>query len=148
MGGDITFGYYAELGCSFDVTPDALKKAFRKASLRWHPDRNPGDEAAKERFQRANMAHACLSDAARRAEYDAIFRMRCVLEQGALTAESLRAAPLDAVYMFAVSTNRGLGMGREESVLMVNLVDGLSQGRIERWRHGEATDVRPLSALR
>ena len=99
------FGYYHILGCNFDATPEEIRKKFRKLSLKLHPDRAPGDEHAKEAFQNINTAHRCLSDAAQRAEYDAVFRMRCVLEQGALTPERLRAsetAVLDQVYMLSL----------------------------------------------
>lgn len=143
---DANFGLYHALGLTFNATDEQIKKSFRKLSLKSHPDRNPGDEAAKDRFQKINLAHTTLSDASKRAEYDAVFRMRCVLEQGVLTSQQL-VVPLDSVYMFAVSQIGLLGM-REESVLMVNLVDGIMSGRVERWRHGEAVDVRPLSSLR
>ena len=43
------------------------KKKFHKLSLRLHPDRNPDDKDAVEKFQSVNVAHACLSDAAKRA---------------------------------------------------------------------------------
>ena len=94
-----------------------------------------------------NEAFNTLSVPELRAEYDGLFRMRCVLEQGSLTDTRLREQPLDLIYMFAVTHRKGLGM-REESVLIVNLQDGLAVGRIERWRGGDAIDQRPLSALR
>jgi curved DNA-binding protein CbpA len=147
LSSDATFGFYHALGMTFDATPEALKKAFRKASLKCHPDRNPGDDAAKVRFQQINTAHTCLCDPVKRAEYDAVIRMRCVLEQGALTDGTVRDAPLDLVYMFAMKQPGTLGM-REDVVLMVNLVEGIAKGRVERWRGGEAVDQRPLSTLR
>ena len=98
-------------------------------------------------FQVVNEAFNTLSVPELRAEYDGLFRMRCVLEQGSLTDARLREQPLDLIYMFAVTHRKGLGM-REESVLIVNLQDGLAAGRIERWRGGDAIDQRPLSALR
>jgi curved DNA-binding protein CbpA len=98
-------------------------------------------------FQAVNEAFNTLSVSELRAEYDGLFRMRCVLEQGSLTDARLREQPLDLIYMFAVTHRKGLGM-REESVLIVNLQDGLAAGRIERWRGGDAIDQRPLSALR
>ena len=98
-------------------------------------------------FQVVNEAFNTLSVPELRAEYDGIFRMRCVLEQGSLTDARLCEQPLDLIYMFAVTHRKGLGM-REESVLIVNLQDGLAAGRLERWRGGDAIDQRPLSALR
>ena len=148
MASTTTFGYYAALNLVFDATPEDLKKAFRKLSLKYHPDRC-SDEAAKDIFQNVNTSHACLSDAAKRAEYDALFRMRCVLEQGRLTPDDLRGQkPLDSLYMFSVSRTVALGM-KEDSVLMVNLIGPeLAKGSVERWRHGECMDARPLTALR
>ena len=74
-------------------------------------------------FQVVNEAFNTLSVPELRAEYDGLFRMRCVLEQGSLTEARLREQPLDLTYMFAVTHRKGLGM-REESVLIVNLQDG------------------------
>lgn len=61
MASTTTFGFYNALGVTFASSADDIKKAFRKLSLRLHPDRNPSDEA-KDMFQNVNMAHACLSD--------------------------------------------------------------------------------------
>ena len=73
----VTFGFYSSLGCKFGASPAEIKKAFRKQSLRLHPDRNPGDDEAKDKFQQVNSAYSCLSEPPRRAMYDAMFRMRC-----------------------------------------------------------------------
>ena len=96
-----------------------------------------------------NNARSCLSEPARRLEYDGVFRMRCVLEQGQLSAAALRERPLDLVYMFAVTVRKSLagggGLGlREENVLIFNL----EAARLERWRGGDVVDSRPLAALR
>ena len=142
-------GYYHALGLKFDATPEAIKKSFRKLSLKLHPDRNRDDDGtAKEKFQLVQAAYACLSDEEKRAQYDAIFRMRCVLDQGvALTVDLLRRTDLDTIYYFAVYLVKSLGL-REDSVLQINLQEGVAGGRLERWRGGEAVDVRPLSTLR
>ena len=54
MMASVEFGFYNALGCKFDATPDEMKKAFRKLSLKLHPDRNPGDDEAKNKFQRVS----------------------------------------------------------------------------------------------
>ncbi len=62
--------YYAILGVSRDADEGELKKAYRQLALQYHPDRNPGDKKAEERFKEANEAYAVLSDSDKRAQYD------------------------------------------------------------------------------
>lgn len=67
--------FYAILGVSKDVTPEALKKAYRKLARKYHPDSNPGDSGAEARFKEISEAHSILSDPGQRAEYDKIRAM-------------------------------------------------------------------------
>lgn len=62
--------YYDTLGIVRGASPDAIKKAFRKIALASHPDRNPGDPAAEQRFKDATEAYAVLSDEEKRGRYD------------------------------------------------------------------------------
>jgi DnaJ-class molecular chaperone len=64
--------YYEVLGVPRDVDEAALKKAYRKLALEWHPDRHAGPERAKAeaRFKELNEAYEVLSDSAKRAKYD------------------------------------------------------------------------------
>jgi molecular chaperone DnaJ len=62
--------YYEVLGVSRDVGDAELKKAYRAKAMADHPDRNPDDPAAEERFKEASEAYAVLSDAAKRQAYD------------------------------------------------------------------------------
>ncbi len=62
--------YYAELGLKKGATPDEIKKAYRKLAARLHPDKNPGNTRAEDRFKRVNRAHQVLSDPKQRALYD------------------------------------------------------------------------------
>src|SRR6185437_12849744 len=62
--------YYEILGVSRTVTEVELKSAYRKIAMQSHPDRNPGDRGAEERFKEAAEAYAVLSDTEKRSLYD------------------------------------------------------------------------------
>lgn len=62
--------YYQTLGVSPEASPEEIKKMYRKLALETHPDRNPGDSGAEERFKRINEAYGVLSDVQKRAQYD------------------------------------------------------------------------------
>ena len=62
--------YYEILGVSKSAQADEIKKAYRKVAMQYHPDRNPGDKGAEEKFKEAAEAYEVLSDADKRAQYD------------------------------------------------------------------------------
>ena len=62
--------FYKTLGVNKDASQDEIKKAFRKLARKYHPDLNPGDKNAEQKFKEANEAYEVLSDAKKRAEYD------------------------------------------------------------------------------
>ncbi len=62
--------YYEVLGVDRSASADDIKKAYRKLALKYHPDRNPGDKAAEEKFKEAAEAYDVLSDADKKARYD------------------------------------------------------------------------------
>ena len=62
--------YYEILGVSKDAKVEEIKKAYRKVALKHHPDRNPGNKEAEEKFKEAAEAYEILSDSEKRAKYD------------------------------------------------------------------------------
>ena len=62
--------FYEVLGVSRQSSADEIRKAYRQCALKHHPDRNPGDQAAEEKFKEATEAYSVLSDQQKRATYD------------------------------------------------------------------------------
>ena len=62
--------YYEVLGVSQKASEDEIKKAYRKLAIKYHPDKNPDDAAAEEKFKEAAEAYEVLSDADKKAQYD------------------------------------------------------------------------------
>ncbi len=62
--------YYEILGVSKDASDDDIKKAYRKLAVKYHPDKNPGDKSAEEKFREATEAYEVLKDPKKRTQYD------------------------------------------------------------------------------
>ncbi len=67
--------YYAVLGVSGSATPKELTRAYRKLARQYHPDANPGDIAAEERFKEVSAAYDVIGDEAKRKEYDEVRKL-------------------------------------------------------------------------
>ena len=87
--------YYEVLGVDKNADDSAIKRAYRKLAKQYHPDSNPGDESAAEKFREASEAYAVLSDPEKRKAYDMAMRplMRIPLrEQAPVLAVLISAA--------------------------------------------------------
>ncbi|MBU4581837.1 MAG: DnaJ domain-containing protein, partial [Proteobacteria bacterium] len=62
--------YYKTLGVEKSADAEVIKKAYRKLALKYHPDRNPGNREAEEKFKKISEAYAVLSDPEKRKQYE------------------------------------------------------------------------------
>src|SRR5471030_1284978 len=62
--------YYHVLGVERSATPEEIKKSYRKLAVKFHPDKNPGDHTAEEKFKELSEAYDVLSDEQKKAAYD------------------------------------------------------------------------------
>ena len=62
--------YYEVLGVDKNASANDIKKAYRRLAMQYHPDKNPGDKTAEEKFKEAAEAYSVLSDADKKARYD------------------------------------------------------------------------------
>ncbi|MDN8579199.1 molecular chaperone DnaJ [Corynebacterium bovis] len=81
--------YYADLGVSSTAGADEIKKAYRKIARENHPDANPGDAAAEERFKKASEAYSVIGDKEHRKEYD---EFKAMLASGGFTGQGFGGA--------------------------------------------------------
>ncbi|MGC4808034.1 molecular chaperone DnaJ [Micromonospora sp. DT233] len=105
--------YYATLGVQKSASSDEVKKSYRKLARESHPDHNPGDPQAEERFKAVSEAYAILGDEAKRREYD---EMRSLFGSGAFrrNARGAGGPPFDASDLFgggAAGGDRRFGGG-------------------------------------
>lgn len=64
------FDLYEELEITKESTQEQIKKAYKKLAMKWHPDKNSGNEQATEKFQRISHAYSILSDPKKKTYYD------------------------------------------------------------------------------
>lgn len=74
--------YYELLGLAKTASPDEIKKSYRKLAKQYHPDKNPGDKAAEDKFKEITEAYAILSDPEKRRKYDSVGDVRFQQQPG------------------------------------------------------------------
>ena len=108
--------YYKVLGVGADASEREIQRAYRKLAKQYHPDANPGDRQAEEKFKEANTAHDVLSDPAKRQEYDEIRRAgpaAGMFGAGAPSGSGFRVDDIGDLLggLFGRATGRGRGRG-------------------------------------
>ena len=144
--------YYELLGVSRGASEDDIKKSYRKLALKYHPDRNPSDKQAEERFKEVSEAYQVLSDPQKRAQYDQ-FGHAAFGESGPFAGGFDFTAGFEDIFgdifgeFFGTGTGRRRGRGRGED-LRYNLtltfeeaVSG-SEKKIKIPRHGSCETCR------
>ena len=125
--------YYEVLGVARNADDDKLKSAFRKLAMKWHPDKNPGDNDCEHRFKEINEAYDVLKDADKRAAYDRFGH--AAFEHGAGGAQAHGfgadfAATFSDIFddLFGMGGRRGRATGRERGAdLRYNLEIALDE---------------------
>jgi molecular chaperone DnaJ len=102
--------YYEILGVPRDASQDDIKKAFRKFARKYHPDLNPGDKTAEQKFKEINEAYTVLGDPKKREEYDR--SGKAPFEAGGPWYEDLRAPRYEDIFEFGMGDIFGDIFGR------------------------------------
>jgi curved DNA-binding protein len=106
--------YYKILGVERNASKDEIKRAYRKLALKTHPDHNPGDKKAEERFKEINEAYQVLSDLEKRSRYDQLGESYSQWQQGGAPTGGFN---WDDWYTNSPSGNVRVDMGGLEDIL-------------------------------
>src|SRR5471032_667430 len=126
--------YYHVLGVERSATPEEVKKAYRKLAVKHHPDKNPGDKSAEEKFKELGEAYEVLSNPDKRAAYDRFGHQ--AFTQGGGGGYGGTHDPFD-VFREVFGAGRGGGGGIFESIFG----DAVG-GEGERGGRGRGSDLR------
>ncbi len=97
--------YYERLGVSREATSEQIKKAFRERAFESHPDRNPNNPSAEEKFKKINEAYSTLSDPDKKSRYDAGGYMNEDFRQNAAGGENPFGTNPYGQYTWTYTTN-------------------------------------------
>jgi molecular chaperone DnaJ len=98
--------YYTLLGLADTANDDDIKRAYRKLALKYHPDRNPGDKFAEDKFKQVTEAYRVLSDTLKRSEYDRAQTFAAAPASARRAGYQSRTGPTDDVFTFSDSFSR------------------------------------------
>jgi len=127
--------YYTVLGVERTASPEEIKKAYRKLAVKHHPDKNPGDKSAEEKFKELGEAYEVLSNVDKRAAYDR-FGHQAFTQGGGMGGAGGMHDPFD-VFREVFGSGRG-GGGIFESIFG----DGMGHDGGERGGRGRGADLR------
>lgn len=99
--------YYKILGVDKKATQEDIKKAYRKLAVKFHPDKNPGDKKAEEKFKEINEANDVLSDTTKRTKYDSLGENWQQHQQGGFNQRSRQSPGGGASYSYSSSDEGG-----------------------------------------
>jgi curved DNA-binding protein len=130
---------YQTLGVARDVDADGLRKAYRKLAKKFHPDANPGDQKAEERFKEISRAYEVLSDAEKRRAYD---EFGDIALQAGFDAEAARRAQADFGQAFRGTHGPGFDFEFGDAESMDQLLGRMFGGAGPRGRGGFGRTLR------
>jgi molecular chaperone DnaJ len=129
--------YYHVLGVERTATPDEVKKAYRKLAVKYHPDKNPGDKSAEDKFKELGEAYEVLSNVDKRAAYDR-FGHQAFAQGGGMGGGGGMHDPFDVFREVFGSGRGGGGGGIFESIFG----EAGGQDGAERGGRGRGADLR------
>src|SRR5476651_2354392 len=129
--------YYHVLSVERSATPEEIKKAYRKLAVKHHPDKNPGDKSAEEKFKELGEAYEVLSNVDKRAAYDR-FGHQAFTQGGGFGGGGGGAHDPFDVFREVFGSGRGGGGGIFESIFG----DAVGQDGGERGGRGRGADLR------
>lgn len=143
--------FYKILGVKKDAKPDEIKKAYRRLARKYHPDVNPGDKAAEDRFKQMSEAFDVLSDSKKRKVYDRFGQysdnLANAAEAGPAGSTYTRGAPFDfSGFDFGGATSQGTGTGSFRDIFSDLFGGGRSEREPPRPQPQRGADIEmPLS---
>lgn len=120
--------FYAILGVEKTASQGQIKQAYRKAAIKFHPDKNPGNEEAAEKFKELSTAYAVLSDPNKKRQYDLHGEDGSLVELGTLNVEELGTM---GRLFGALISKAGIPLPTEITTKVLSAAQHLSKGTVD-----------------